>query len=42
MKWLTAVAIEVVSPRYRRADRETKVKQYAQAGIEEYLALLIR
>jgi Uma2 family endonuclease len=34
-----AIAIEVVSPRYRRADRETKVKQYARAGVAEYLIL---
>jgi Uma2 family endonuclease len=29
--------IEVVSPRYRRADRETKVLQYAQAQVQEYI-----
>ena len=34
-----AIAIEVVSPRYRRADRETKVKQYARAGVAEYIIL---
>lgn len=28
--------IEVVSPRYRKADREMKVVQYAQAGVQEY------
>jgi Uma2 family endonuclease len=32
-----AIVMEVVSPRYRTADREKKVKQYAQAGVEEYL-----
>lgn len=34
-----AVVIEVVSPRYRRADRETKVKQYAKEGVQEYIIL---
>jgi hypothetical protein len=29
--------LEVVSPRYRKTDRETKVMQYAQAGVEEYV-----
>jgi hypothetical protein len=29
--------IEVVSPHYRRADRETKVKQYAKEGVQEYI-----
>jgi Uma2 family endonuclease len=33
------VVIEVVSPRYRRTDRETKVKDYARAGVEEYIIL---
>jgi DNA-binding NarL/FixJ family response regulator len=33
------VVMEVVSPRYRRADRETKVKDYARAGVEEYIIL---
>jgi Uma2 family endonuclease len=32
-----AVVIEVVSPHYRRADRETKVKQYAKEGVQEYI-----
>jgi Uma2 family endonuclease len=31
--------LEVVSPRYRKADRETKVIQYAQAGVQEYVIL---
>lgn len=31
--------IEVVSPRYRKTDRETKVVQYAQAGVQEYVIL---
>jgi hypothetical protein len=34
-----AVVMEVVFPRYRQADRQTKVKQYAQAGVEEYIIL---
>jgi Uma2 family endonuclease len=34
-----AIVIEVVSPRYGRADRQTKVKQYAQAGVAEYIIL---
>jgi hypothetical protein len=34
-----AVVMEVVSPRYRRADRETKVKQYAKEGVQEYIIL---
>ncbi|GAA6616719.1 Uma2 family endonuclease [Scytonema sp. NUACC26] len=29
--------VEVVSPRYGKEDRETKVKQYARAGVREYL-----
>ncbi len=29
--------IEVVSPNYRKEDRETKVVQYAQAGVGEYI-----
>ena len=33
------VVMEVVSPRYRRADRERKVKEYARAGVEEYIIL---
>ena len=32
-----AIVMEVVSPRYRTADRQTKVKQYARAGIPEYI-----
>ena len=31
-----AFVIEVVSPRYRRQDRETKVVYYAQAQVQEY------
>jgi Uma2 family endonuclease len=34
-----AIVIEVVSPRYRTADRQTKVKQYARAGVAEYIIL---
>jgi Uma2 family endonuclease len=34
-----AIVMEVVSPRYRKTDRETKVKQYARAGVEEYIIL---
>ena len=33
------VVMEIVSPRYRRADRETKVKEYAKAGVEEYIII---
>jgi len=33
------VVMEVVSPRYRKADRETKVKEYARAGVEEYIII---
>jgi Uma2 family endonuclease len=29
--------VEVVSPHYRKEDRQTKVKEYAQAGVQEYL-----
>ncbi|MGB0389354.1 MAG: Uma2 family endonuclease [Ardenticatenaceae bacterium] len=29
--------LEIVSPNYRKADREDKVKIYAQAGVEEYI-----
>ena len=32
-----ALVIEVVSPRYRREDRQIKVKEYAQAGVREYI-----
>ncbi|MGK7876619.1 MAG: Uma2 family endonuclease [Xenococcaceae cyanobacterium] len=32
-----AFILEVVSPRYRKADRETKVKQYASAKVQEYV-----
>ena len=32
-----AFVIEVVSPRYRKEDREEKVVQYAQAGVGEYI-----
>lgn len=28
--------VEVVSPRYRKEDRQTKVQEYAQAGVQEY------
>jgi Uma2 family endonuclease len=31
--------IEVVSPRYRRVDREDKVREYARAGVEEYIII---
>ncbi len=31
--------LEVVSPRYRKADREIKVRQYAQAQVQEYFIL---
>jgi Uma2 family endonuclease len=34
-----AVIIEVVSPHYRRPDREDKVYHYAQAGVQEYIIL---
>lgn len=32
-----ALIIEVVSPRYRKEDREIKVKQYALARVQEYI-----
>jgi Uma2 family endonuclease len=32
-----AIVMEVVSPHYRTADRQKKVKQYARAGIPEYI-----
>jgi Uma2 family endonuclease len=31
-----AFVVEVVSPRYRTADRVKKVRKYAQAGVQEY------
>ena len=34
-----ALAIEVVSPRYRKEDKETKVEQYERAGILEYVII---
>lgn len=34
-----ALIVEVVSPRYRKVDREIKVKEYAQAGVQEYLII---
>lgn len=35
-----ALVIEVVSPRYRKEDRETKVEQYERAQIQEYLIVV--
>lgn len=32
-----ALVVEVVSPRFRKADRKTKVNHYAIAGVQEYL-----
>ena len=32
-----AIVMEVVFPRYRTTDRQKKVKQYARAGIPEYI-----
>lgn len=32
-----ALVIEVVSPRYRKQDRFVKVKEYARAGVQEYV-----
>ncbi len=32
-----ALIVEVVSPRYRKTDREIKVLQYAQARVQEYV-----
>ncbi|UBF27569.1 Uma2 family endonuclease [Kovacikia minuta CCNUW1] len=32
-----SLVIEVVSPYYRKQDREIKVKEYAQAGVQEYV-----
>ncbi len=34
-----AVIMEVVSPRYRKADREDKVLHYAKAQVQEYIIL---
>jgi Uma2 family endonuclease len=34
-----ALILEVVSPRYRKADRETKVLHYARAGVREYIII---
>ena len=34
-----ALIVEVVSPRYRNADRKTKVGQYARANVQEYIIL---
>ena len=34
-----ALIIEVVSPRYRKEDRETKVVQYARASVQEYVII---
>ena len=31
------LVIEVVSPKYRKADRETKVEEYELAGVQEYI-----
>lgn len=31
------LVIEVVSPRYRQIDRQVKVREYAQAGVQEYI-----
>ncbi len=32
-----SLVVEVVSPRYRKADREVKVLHYARAGVQEYV-----
>jgi Uma2 family endonuclease len=32
-----SLVVEVVSPRYRKPDRETKVRQYARADVQEYI-----
>lgn len=32
-----SLIVEVVSPRYRKEDREIKVQQYARAGVQEYI-----
>lgn len=34
-----ALIIEVVSPRYRKEDREIKVQHYAYAGVQEYVII---
>jgi Uma2 family endonuclease len=34
-----ALIIEVVSPRYRKEDREIKVIEYEQAGVQEYVII---
>lgn len=34
-----SLLVEVVSPRYRKADRETKVKEYSQASVQEYIII---
>ena len=34
-----AVVMEVVSSRYRKADRQTKVQEYATVGVAEYIIL---
>ena len=34
-----AFIIEVVSPRYRKVDRETKVVEYARAKVQEYVVI---
>ncbi|BAY78195.1 hypothetical protein NIES25_46660 [Nostoc linckia NIES-25] len=34
-----SLIIEVVFPRYRKEDRQTKVKHYAEAGVQEYLII---
>ncbi|MBD2411041.1 hypothetical protein FACHB389_13525 [Nostoc calcicola FACHB-389] len=34
-----SLIIEVVSPRYRQEDRQTKVKHYAEAGVQDYLII---
>jgi hypothetical protein len=34
-----SLIIEVVSPRYRKEDREIKVLEYAQAGVQEYVII---
>jgi Uma2 family endonuclease len=33
------LVIEVVSPKYRKADRETKVEEYELAGVQEYVII---
>jgi Uma2 family endonuclease len=34
-----AIIFEVVSPHYRKEDRQTKVQHYAKAGVQEYVIL---